>query len=737
MHLFHRAAASAAGLVLFTLCRATAAPPEPATGAKLAGDAIKQGHSHYGKAFDQGPRTRPTEIKDIALIHFPITHKNPEVQKWFDQGATLLHHFWDYEAERAFRWAWKLEPENAMVYWGLARATGDERSKDFIREAAKRKKTVTERERLYIESLEALEATSTLRDRDGSYEQRSREYKKVLESLCVKYPDDMEAKALLAYSWIGDDRYGTERVVREILEKQPLHPGAHHYRIHNWNGHEPEQALASAAKYGEIARGSGHALHMPGHIYATVGMWHEAAIAMDSATRVERRIMKDRMNFPFNHWNYGHNRNYLAYIEEQLGMADRAIFGARQLIDAPLDPQSNSDNWRSSHSQGQFAMMRALIKFERWGQLLDSKTIPWRDTFYDKMNKSYATARAHIGLGHDFEAEKAMDEHAELKKELEKNKDKETVYNIQSLELRARLHLLKGETLEGLTLLMQAAEQEAKFEKEDSDPPKYPQLLYVSLGDAYLDQKSPALAVKSYEKALAITRNDIFSLSGLVQAHHALGNQKEAENAMARLLFAASGADKGLKVVERAMATGIRAEPRDSSPAPQRNYAASALDHFGPNAWAPYDSPAFSAVTTAGKKTTLADFKDKNVILVFYLGRECVHCMKQLKDLQAKKEDWDKNDAVVLAVSNNPPETNASMIKEADWTAVRFLSDSRSETARRFQSYDDFEEMELHSTILIDKKGRVHWARTGGSPFEDMGFLTKQLERMNAEAAKP
>ena len=46
-------------------------------------------------------------------------------------------------------------------------------------------------------------------------------------------------------------------------------------------------------------------------------------------------------------------------------------------------------------------------------------------------------------------------------------------------------------------------------------------------------------------------------------------------------------------------------------------------------------------------------------------------------------------------------------------------------------TYDDFEEMELHSTILIDKQGRVHWARTGGDPFSDVAFLTKQLERMN------
>ena len=697
--------------------------------AETSGDTIKQGHSHHGKAFDEGPRTRPIEIKDISLIHFPITHQNPEVQKWFDQGATLLHHFWDYEAERAFRWAWKLEPENAMVYWGLARATGGDRSKDFIREAAKRKSQVTERERLYIEALETLNGTSTLRDRDGKYEERSKSHRKILETLCVKFPGDMEARALLAYSQIGEDRYGVERIVREILEKQPNHPGAHHYRIHNWNGHEPEQALPSAARYGQLAPASGHALHMPGHIYATVGMWHEAAIAMDSATRVERRIMSERMNFPFNHWNYGHNRNYLSYIQEQLGLADQAIFGAKQLIAAPLDPQANGDSPYSSHSQGLFALLRALVKFERWEELLDKKTIPWRDIFADKMHKAYGEARAYLGQGKAFEAGKALDQHAELKKDIEKNKHFERHHRIQDLELRARLHLLRGETLDGLTLFMQAAGQQADLEIEDADPPKYPQSLYSALGDVYLGLKSPQLAIKAYDKALTITRNDIFSLAGLVQAHHALGQHQEAEAAMARLLFTASGAERGLKVMERALATGVKARAKDSSPAPQRDYARADLDRFGPNAWSPYAAPVLDARKADAQPTTLTDFKGKNVILVFYLGRECPHCMKQLKELQGKKEDWARLDTVVLAVSNNSPEVNAEVAKTQ--TAIQFLSDQKSENARRFQSFDEFEELELHSTMLIDKQGRMQWARTGGSPFEDMGFLVKELERIN------
>src|SRR5580698_11439850 len=119
------------------------------------------GHSHFGQSFDTGPREKPWVMEGIGVAHFPITTSNPEVQRWFDQGNALLHSFWDYEAERNFRWCLKLEPDNAMAYWGLARASmlrglgGSNRPAEMIREAMKRKDKVSPRERLYIEAMAA------------------------------------------------------------------------------------------------------------------------------------------------------------------------------------------------------------------------------------------------------------------------------------------------------------------------------------------------------------------------------------------------------------------------------------------------------------------------------------------------------------------------------------------------------------------------------------------------------
>jgi peroxiredoxin len=701
------------------------------------------GHSHFGQSFDTGPREKPWVMEGIGVAHFPITTKNPEVQKWFDQGNALLHSYWGYEAERSFRWCLKLEPDNAMAYWGLARANavgpdGEKRAQEMIREAVKREGHVSDRERLYIDALAMEILPDPLHSETDNREAREKRGRKILETLVVKYPDDMEARAELALETLGDSRYGVELMIREILVKQPDHPGALHYRLHNWGDHEPEMALDSAKRYSEIVTTVGHALHMPGHIYSIVGMWNEAAISMDAATRCEKKYMQDRMTFPFNNWNYAHNLDYLSYIHEQLGMADAAVFGARQLIDAPLDPQGNDTAPYSSHSYGIVAMARALVKFERWDELLKENNIPWRDILTEKLNRQYFEARAYLGKGDLDKAEKSLEAHLALKAEVDKNKGDVTGYfQTQALELKGRMLIARGNSLEGLEALTAAAQQEFDAQKKYSDPPQYPEALYNSLGEAYLSNKSPLLAAESFEKALTLTRNDLFALSGLVRAYAALGEKEKAQDAMARLLFVTADADKGLAIVSRAMATGITATPRDSSPRPQRNYLRTSLEKFGPNKWEPYPAPALDVKDAAGKQVTLNQFKGKNVILVFYLGQECPHCMKQLHDIANKKDDWSRLGAVVLAVSSTPPAKNAEALKAFGDLPVQILSDDNHINAHRFHSYDDFEEMELHSTILIDKLGRVYWARNGGEPFGDMAFLVKQLDTMNASVAPP
>ncbi len=710
----------------------------------------RMGHSEHGEAFDEGPRQRPWKMEGIGKTHFPVTTSVPEVQEWFDQGHTLLHSFWFPEAERAFRWCLKLDPECAMAYWGLYRCAqyDEKRAAAFLREASKRKDKVSDRERMYIEAWEARTTVVSPLHYTPEMAEAQKPFLRKLEQIMLKYPDDLEAKAIYAHANLfsyatGSDsagnRYGNEQILQEILRIQRDHPGAHHYRIHNWDGPDAVAALDSLAAFPRIVTSIAHAPHMAGHGYSAAGMWHEAAFNQQISLRVGRQYMRQRMIFPFSHWAYGHDVSYLCNSFEQLGMVEAAIDGARQLLAAPLDPDYNRHDTAnplmgSVFDQGLTALIRALVKFERWKEILEPGSIPFDDKIAaHQAQKAYVEALAHFGLGNLAAADERL---AELQKLATNASQKEATrgsfyYGLVIPEIEGLLALARGNDLEGLRLLTEAAEQELKVREKFNDPPTNPRVLYNVVGEAYLKMKTPGLAVQAFEKALDAVRNDPFALSGLAQAHFALGEKDKAAEYYGRLLFVWSDADPGLRWMESAKALGLTAEPKDVSPAPQRNYRKTNLDHLGPAAWEPYDSPELKALDAEGKTVALEEYRGKNLLLVFYLGEECPHCMKQLVAIKERISDFQLNNTQVAAISSASPDRVAASEKLSS-LSIRLLSDTNHENAKRFHSYDEFEEIELHSTILIDSRGKVHWARTGGDAFMDLDFLVGEIKRINA-----
>ena len=79
--------------------------------------------------------------------------------------------------------------------------------------------------------------------------------------------------------------YG-QMILRNLLITHPNHAAVHHYWIHAVeNGSRPEEALQSAAKLPTLVPGSGHMLHMPGHIYYRLGRYEEARRAFLASMR--------------------------------------------------------------------------------------------------------------------------------------------------------------------------------------------------------------------------------------------------------------------------------------------------------------------------------------------------------------------------------------------------------------------------------------------------------------------
>lgn len=705
------------------------------------------GHSSHGSAYDVGPRQKPWLMENIGHTPFPITSSHPEVQQWFDQGIALLHSFWYFEAERSFRWCLKLDPECAMAYWGMHLATkkdftNKERSQEFLEQALERLEGITPRERQYIEFSEAFSAANEA-DKDERDEAMG-EAMVLMDRLIMDNPDDLEAKALYwlnAGRALGERgeyaRFGMESVLDSILVKDPDHVGALHYRVHNWDGKEGRYAVDTCMKLGEIGSGSGHLLHMPGHVLSSIGLWHEAAIAMDRATRVEKAYMHERMIVPEDNWDYTHNLHYLGFIQEQLGMVEQALIGAEQLVAGP--------GW----VEAKFAVMmqrnawsRAMIKFERWDALLDEDQYLW-----DKSDESlaifdaYGEMRAHLGVGDAERAEELFDEWTER---LAKSKPKppgpdsepdpnafmtmraNAVLKRQLKEIDARLQLARGDLLEGMAALTAAAEEQV--EEWDNDPPMESTFLYNSLGEEYLKLGAPRLAVECFERTLETVFHDGFALAGLVVANHELGEREAAQDAMAKLQVIWSDADRPNRWLEAAEATGVSAEPFLEAPIEQRNYKREILDVHGPSLWDPTDAPNLTAVDAEGNDVSLDDYSGKNVLAIFYLGEECVHCIEQINLAEERLEEIEELNTVVLGISKDEVE---EIFEQQESLGVKLLSDPDFVSAKRFHSFDDFEEIELHSTFIIDASGRVQWSRIGGDPFTDFDFIVAELERLD------
>ena len=73
----------------------------------------------------------------IGHTNFPITTHSPTAQRYFEQGVSLLHDFWYYEALRSFRHAATLDSTCAMAWWGIYQTPrgGSELKRQALRNA--------------------------------------------------------------------------------------------------------------------------------------------------------------------------------------------------------------------------------------------------------------------------------------------------------------------------------------------------------------------------------------------------------------------------------------------------------------------------------------------------------------------------------------------------------------------------------------------------------------------------
>ena len=748
----------------------------PATPAKPAssGAAPQPGHSIHGDVFDEGPRQKAYLMKGMPKIDFPVTTKSHEAQAFFNQGVGQLHGFWNFEAERSFRQTAVLDPQCAMAYWGMAMANIDnpKRAKGMIAKAVELKQPASAREQAWISALSAYLSA------DDNIERR-KQYVRNLEAIVQDNPHDIEAKAFLAAQiWI-DAEWMTEAPKRipiashqavdslldQVFDGNPLHP-AHHYRIHLWDGEKPVRALVSAGLCGQTSPGVAHMWHMPGHIFSDLHRYADAAWQQEAAARTDHAYMMRDGILPDQIHNYAHNNEWLIRDLNSIGRVHDAIDLAKNMIELPRHPRYNMPDHKGSSSHlGRERLVDTLVNYERWTELValfDSSYLPLLDTPEDRIERAALLGRAHAELGHPDQARKQLvvleemlakeradryksaDEAESKAKAANKNADEIARLMADALKAHApRISSLEQSIAEVRGFLALAGGDKnaarAEFGKLKEDEPIHSDQLaqiYSRLGD---NSKAENLARGRGESI----PGEVYPLATLAFVLQAAGKKTEAAAEFTKLRSLATSADLDQPVFQRLapLATEaklpadwrIKQTPTDVGKRPD-------LATLGPFRWQPTAGPEWSLPQPDGNQIALEHFRGKPVVVLFYLGSGCLHCVEQLKKFSPLASEYSKSGISIVAISSEPMESlkhSLTTLEKGEMINFPLACDADRAVFKKYRAYDDFENMPLHGAFLIDGAGLVRWHDVGYEPFMDAGFLLQESRRLLQQPIAP
>lgn len=311
---------------------------------------LAQGHAAHPAADNRAA------VLDGGLgnVDHPVSTKNPEAQKFFNQGLAYLFAFNHDEGVRSFKRAAELDPELAMANWGASLGLGAnyndpanpdrfKQAYDYLQKAIALAPKASLAEQAYIKALSKRYSS----DPNADPKKLAAEYKAAMAELVKNYPDDLDATTLYAESMMnlrpwqlwtldGKPAEGTLDIVavlESVLRRNPNHTGANHYYIHAVEAsHNPERALPSAARLGGLAPSAGHLVHMPSHIYLRTGDYDDAVKSNELAIVADRNyIQKSGSQGLYPAMYYNHNIHMLAASFARNGNFAGAVKSAGEL----------------------------------------------------------------------------------------------------------------------------------------------------------------------------------------------------------------------------------------------------------------------------------------------------------------------------------------------------------------------------------------------------------------------
>jgi peroxiredoxin len=160
-----------------------------------------------------------------------------------------------------------------------------------------------------------------------------------------------------------------------------------------------------------------------------------------------------------------------------------------------------------------------------------------------------------------------------------------------------------------------------------------------------------------------------------------------------------------------------------------------ALDTLGPFRWRPSPAPDWGLADARGEQITLAQYRGKPVVVIFYLGFGCLHCVEQLNAFAPMYQEYASAGISVVGVSTEPLGTLKEALVSREQSSagplpIPLVSDSDLAVFKTYRCFDDFENRALHGTFLIDADGLVRWQDIGFEPFSDPRFLLNESKRL-------
>jgi hypothetical protein len=500
-------------------------------------------------ANDDGHHHEELTQDQLGTVNFPVSCA-PAVQKPFERGVALLHSFWYEEAEKEFQQITKDDPQCAMAHWGIAMSIWHQlwnhpdaatvnRGQAEIKQAESLHPK-TARERDYISAVGAF-----YRGNQRQYHDRASAYSKAMETAYRRHPDDREAAAFYALSLLAsepdnDTTFANRKQAAAVLEKlfavEPDHPGVAHYLIHSYDKPQLAQlGLPAARRYARIAPAAPHALHMPSHIFARLGLWQDdidSNLASIAATRKTAAMHMGGEGHQF------HAMDFLGYAYLQSG---READAQRLIDEVKAMPAKKDDMYGMDFDPRTDALVtftaRYALEMRHWADAASLTPVLGAQPG-DNAITYWARAIGSARVGNVADAKKDLAGIEAIHKALIEQKKTGTAELVDQdrREAAAWIAHAEGNNVEALKALRTIAEKE---EAEGDEPLAIP--AREMLADMMLELKHPELALAEYEADLKFNPNRFNALYGAARAAEIAASSDKSNAYYAQLVQACAG----------------------------------------------------------------------------------------------------------------------------------------------------------------------------------------------------